>query len=86
MADTYTPMIRALVVVPSIEGRRGNPVLWSRRFFPDLMQIQGDIGARHLIGQYAEAVVEIPLAGEAALTDVDTPESLSAVKAEIERA
>jgi len=82
----FDPERGALVVVPSIEGRRGNPVLWSRRFFPDLMQIQGDIGARHLIGHYAEAVVEIPLAGEAALTDVDTPESLSAVKAEIERA
>jgi len=82
----FDPERGALVVVPSIEGRRGNPVLWSRRFFPDLMQIQGDIGARHLIGQYAEAVVEIALAGEAALTDVDTPESLSAVKAEIERA
>jgi len=82
----FDPERGALVVVPSIEGRRGNPVLWSRRFFPDLMQIQGDIGARHLIGHYAEAVVEIPLAGEAALIDVDTPESLSAVKAEIERA
>jgi molybdenum cofactor cytidylyltransferase len=76
----------ALVVVPSINGRRGNPVVWSRRFFHDLMSIQGDIGARHLIGSYAEAVVEVPVAGEAALTDVDTPESLSAVKAEIERA
>jgi len=76
----------ALIVVPSIDGRRGNPVVWSRRFFHDLMSIQGDIGARHLIGSYAEAVVEIPVAGEAALTDVDTPESLSAVKAEIERA
>ena len=76
----------ALVVVPSIEGRRGNPVVWSRRFFHDLMSIQGDIGARHLIGNYAEAVVEVPVAGEAALTDVDTPESLLAVKAEIERA
>jgi molybdenum cofactor cytidylyltransferase len=75
----------ALVVVPTIDGRRGNPVVWSRRFFHDLMSIQGDIGARHLIGSYAEAVVEIPVAGEAALTDVDTPESLSAVKAEIER-
>jgi hypothetical protein len=38
------------------------------------------------IGTYAEAVVEVPLKGDAALTDVDTPESLSAVKAEIERA
>jgi molybdenum cofactor cytidylyltransferase len=82
----FDPERGALVVVPSIAGRRGNPVLWSRRFFPNLMQIQGDIGARHLIGNYAEAVVEVPVAGEAALTDIDTPESFSAVKAEIERA
>ena len=82
----FDPERGALVVVPSIDGRRGNPVVWSRRFFNDLMAITGDIGARHLIGQYAEAVVEVPVAGEAALTDVDTPESFSAVKAEIERA
>ncbi|MEP7030908.1 MAG: molybdopterin-binding/glycosyltransferase family 2 protein [Pseudolabrys sp.] len=82
----FDPERGALVVVPSIDGRRGNPVVWSRRFFNDLMSINGDIGARHLIGQYAEAVVEVPVAGDAALTDVDTPESLSAVKAEIERA
>ena len=82
----FDPERGALIVVPSIEGRRGNPVVWSRRFFHDLTAIQGDIGARHLIGTYAEAVVEVPVASEAALTDVDTPESLSAVKAEIERA
>ncbi len=82
----FDPERGALVVVPSIEGRRGNPVLWSRRFFPDLMRIEGDIGARHLIGAYTEAVAEVPVEGEAALTDIDTPESFSAVKAEIERA
>ena len=82
----FDPARGALVVVPSIAGRRGNPVVWSRRFFPDLTAINGDIGARQLIGTYAEAVVEVPVEGDAALTDVDTPESLSAVKAEIERA
>jgi molybdenum cofactor cytidylyltransferase len=82
----FDPERGALVVVPSIDGRRGNPVVWSRRFFHDLMSIQGDVGARHLIGNYAEAVVEVPVSGDAALTDIDTPESLSAVKAEIERA
>ena len=86
LISSFDPGRGALVVVPSIDGRRGNPVVWSRRFFHDLMSIQGDIGARHLIGSYAEAVVEVPVAGEAALTDVDTPESLSAVKSEIERA
>ena len=82
----FDPERGALVVLPSIDGRRGNPVVWSRRFFHDLMSIQGDIGARYLIGNYAEAVVEVPVSGAAALTDVDTPELLSAVKAEIERA
>jgi molybdenum cofactor cytidylyltransferase len=83
---SFDPERGALVVVPTFDGRRGNPVVWSRRFFNDLMSIQGDIGARHLIGSYAEAVAEVPVAGEAALTDIDTPESFSAVKAEIERA
>jgi len=74
----------ALIVVPTIEGKRGNPVAWSRRFFPELMSIEGDVGARHLIGRYAEAVVEVPLSGNAALIDIDTPEALEAVKAELE--
>jgi molybdenum cofactor cytidylyltransferase len=75
----------ALVVVPTIDGKRGNPVVWSRRFFADLMAVEGDVGARYLIGRYPEAVVEVPLAGNAALTDVDTPEAFAAVKAELEK-
>jgi molybdenum cofactor cytidylyltransferase len=80
----FDPEKGALAAVPVIEGKRGNPVLWSRRFFPELMAIEGDIGARHLIGRYGEAVVEVPLTGRAALVDVDTPEALRGVKAEIE--
>jgi molybdenum cofactor cytidylyltransferase len=75
----------ALIAVPTIDGKRGNPVVWSRRFFPDLMTVEGDIGARYLIGRYAEAVAEVPVSGTAALTDVDTPEALQAVKAELEK-
>jgi molybdenum cofactor cytidylyltransferase len=75
----------ALIAVPVIDGKRGNPVVWSRRFFPDLMTVEGDIGARYLIGRYAEAVAEVPVDGTAALTDVDTPEALQAVKAELEK-
>src|SRR3954469_18478430 len=82
----FDPDQGALVVMPTFEGKRGNPVLWSRRFFPDLMAIDGDVGARYLIGRYSEAVVEVPLEGKAALVDVDTPEALVGVRAEIERA
>ena len=76
----------ALVAVPTIGGKRGNPVVWSRRFFPDLSGLGGDVGARHLIATYPEAVIEVPVTGRAAFVDVDTPDALSAVKAEFERA
>jgi molybdenum cofactor cytidylyltransferase len=82
----FDPDRGALVVAPTFEGKRGNPVLWSRRFFPDLMAIEGDVGARHLIDRYTEAVAEVPVEGTAALVDVDTPEALIGVRAEIEGA
>jgi molybdenum cofactor cytidylyltransferase len=82
----FNPEQGALAVMPTFNGKRGNPVLWSRRFFPELMAIEGDVGARHLITQYGEAVVEVPLEGKAAHVDVDTPEALIGVKAEIEGA
>jgi molybdenum cofactor cytidylyltransferase len=81
----FDPEKGALVAVPTIAGKRGNPVVWSRRFFADLGKLDGDVGARHLIGSYPEAVVEVPVTGNGALIDVDTPDALSAVRAEIER-
>ena len=80
----FAPEQGALAVIPTLNGKRGNPVLWSRRFFPDLMAIEGDVGARQLIGRYGEAVIEVPVSGEAALTDIDTQEALDGIKAEIE--
>jgi molybdenum cofactor cytidylyltransferase len=77
----FDPDRGALVVVPTIEGRRGNPVVWSRRFFPDLQALEGDAGARGLIASYQEAVVEVPVGGQAAATDIDTPEALASLRA-----
>jgi molybdenum cofactor cytidylyltransferase len=85
LIGAFDPDKGALVVVPTIDGKRGNPVVWSRRFFSDLMAVEGDVGARYLIGRYPEAVAEVPLTGTAALTDVDTPEALEAVRAELEK-
>jgi molybdenum cofactor cytidylyltransferase len=84
LVGAFDPERGALVVVPTIDGKRGNPVVWARRFFPELMTLEGDIGARHVIGRYAEAVTEVPLTDQAVLIDVDTPEALSKVRAELE--
>jgi molybdenum cofactor cytidylyltransferase len=85
LALAFDPEKGALIVVPSVDGKRGNPVVWSRRFFHELMGLEGDFGARHVIGRYPEAVAEVPVADKAVFVDVDTPELLQKVKAEIER-
>ncbi len=86
LIGAFDPERGALIAAPSVEGKRGNPVLWSRRFFAELMALEGDVGARHLITQYAEAVVEVPAGGAGTLLDIDTPEALRALQSEMEKA
>src|SRR5689334_17928597 len=76
LIDAFAPDRGHLIVVPVAEGRRGNPVLWSRRFFKELVTLEGDIGARHLIAKHAEAVAEVLVEGEGAFLDIDTPQGL----------
>jgi molybdenum cofactor cytidylyltransferase len=83
MAAAFDPARGALIVVPTFEGKRGNPVLWARRFFPELSALQGDVGARHLIGTYVDAVTEVPVDGRSAFFDVDTPAALSEARASL---
>jgi molybdenum cofactor cytidylyltransferase len=80
LIETFAPDRGNLIVVPVADGRRGNPVLWSRRFFKELMTLDGDIGARHLIAKHAEAVAEVPVDGQSAFLDIDTPQALEAAR------
>jgi molybdenum cofactor cytidylyltransferase len=80
LIDAFDPERGALIAVPVADGRRGNPVLWSRRLFNELMTLQGDIGARHLIAQHQEAVAEVAVSGKSAFLDVDTPVELAAAR------
>jgi len=77
LIEAFAPDRGHLIAVPVSDSRRGNPVLWSRRFFGELMKLDGDIGARNLIAAHAEAVVEVQVEGRGAFLDVDTPEALA---------
>jgi molybdenum cofactor cytidylyltransferase len=67
--------------VPTLNGKRGNPVLWSKQFFAEMSQVAGDVGARHLIGAYPEMVAEVEMADDGVLTDIDTPQALAKLAA-----
>ena len=66
------------ICVPIFNGKRGNPVLWDRRYFEDMEDVVGDVGARHLIGAHQEAVFEVEMPDGGVLLDLDTPEAFAA--------
>lgn len=68
------------IIVASHGGRRGNPVLWARRFFPEMRELSGDAGARALFAPYAGQICEVEAGSDAPLTDIDTEEALSAYR------
>ena len=63
-------------VAPVMDGRRGNPVLLSRRLFAAATNLAGDEGARRLLMRPELRVGEIAVADSGAAFDVDTPEAL----------
>ena len=77
----FNPLEGRAIIVPTRHGKRGNPVLWDRRFFAEMTKVSGDTGAKHLIGEHADLVCEVEMTGEAAITDIDTPEALAAWRA-----
>ncbi len=76
----FNPLEGRAIIVPTRRGKRGNPVLWSKRFFPEMAEIAGDVGAKHLIGEHAELVAEAEMDDDAVLVDIDTPEALDAFR------
>jgi molybdenum cofactor cytidylyltransferase len=71
----YNPLEGRSIVVPTLGGKRGNPVLFDRRYFEEMLALEGDVGARHLIGAHDDQVAELAVDDAAAFTDVDTPDA-----------
>ena len=76
----FNPLEGRAICLPTHGGKRGNPVLWARRFLPEMMDIAGDVGARHLLGEHADQVCEVEMEASV-LLDIDTPEALRAATA-----
>jgi molybdenum cofactor cytidylyltransferase len=65
------------IVVPVRQGRRGNPVLWGRRFFPELLALTGDQGAKHLMALHADVLYQLEALDDGVLIDIDRVENLN---------
>jgi molybdenum cofactor cytidylyltransferase len=69
----------AAILIPTFDGRRGNPVLWGRNHFSALKKLHGDQGARALIASQRSAAY-IAWTDDSILRDFDTPDALKKLR------
>jgi molybdenum cofactor cytidylyltransferase len=77
LRDAYT-RARAPIIIPTHNGARGNPALLARSIFPELMELEGDVGARAVFAHHAREILKVPVDDPGILIDFDTPEELAA--------
>jgi molybdenum cofactor cytidylyltransferase len=59
------------ICVPVHAGRRGNPVLWGRAYFPEMMRLSGDRGAKQLMRLHPGKIVEVEVGTDSIFKDID---------------
>lgn len=66
------------IVCAGRAGRTGNPVLWNREYFPELMELSGDVGGRQIMEKYRDRIRLVETDAEE-LIDVDRREDLESL-------
>ncbi|HEY6282281.1 MAG TPA: nucleotidyltransferase family protein [Burkholderiales bacterium] len=67
----------ASLAVPYFAGQRGHPVAFGKKYLDDLLQLDGDEGARKLLMRDSRGLVRVEMNDPGILYDIDTPEQLS---------
>ncbi len=70
----------APVIVPWGPGRPGNPVLFGRPLFVELLALTGDRGGRVVIQRHADRAVTVPVGSDEVFFDIDTVEDYRAAR------
>jgi len=82
LVETYLASDKAFCV-PTYRGRRGHPVIIGREFDCDIMKLKGDQGARDILAERPDLVLEVEVAGDGILLDLDRIEDFEAIRSRI---
>lgn len=68
------------IIAPTFHSQRGNPVIFPRSIWPELLTVSGDRGARFIILRSPERVRLVEVGSSAVVDDADTPEEYAALQ------
>ena len=64
------------IVRPCFDQQAGHPVIFPRRFFTELIAIDGDVGANSIIQRNREHLTLMPTSDYGVLADIDVPSDI----------
>ncbi len=76
LIEAFDPWADASICIPVHDGKRGNPILLAREFFSQIMALEGDTGARGLLADHSDQIVEVAVDDAGVLRDFDTADDL----------
>jgi len=85
MIAAFNPAEGRSIIVPTYQGKRGNPVLFARSYYAEIAAVHGDVGAKPVIADHDDEVYEIEMEDASVLADADTPAAFAALEAQIKQ-
>lgn len=70
-----------LIVVPTYDGRRGHPAIFSSALYAELLAAPADKGARAVLWAHASDVQQVPTDEEGVVLNINDPQMLQHVNA-----
>lgn len=70
----------AQIVIPTHQGKRGNPVLLGRSVFPEVMALEGDTGCRAIFPKRLDAILKVEVEDPGILLDIDNQDDYDRLK------
>lgn len=67
------------IIIPCYNGKHGNPVIFSKNFKEELMNIEGDKGGRVVINNNLQDVIKVQFEDEKEFVDIDTIEDYNSI-------
>lgn len=67
------------IIVPFYNGERGNPVIFGKRYYEEILQNTGDLGAREIMKKNPQAIVKVDISDNYENIDIDTPEKYKSI-------
>ena len=60
------------IIIPVSKGKMGNPLIFSKQYFDELMRLSGDKGARSLLQKYTDKIIRVEMHSDVSFKDIDT--------------